>query len=216
MTDSTNPDTHPPRGRQFVGGTRELGIGIWFLFFAFCIRLSFGIDSTWRWAVIVWICACALGFQTHFGLRYIRRRIIYPRSGYARIYPDYIAMILGACSLYGGWMWFLKFNKWLGPEFFISLVVGWVFVFLAAWNQVPRFYALGAFSIGIGALLKFIMPVPHLEASRWTRSVAITSQALFLVAYRYFLSMGFVLLVVGSIVLYLYAQRTPKQNLEIE
>jgi ABC-type multidrug transport system permease subunit len=66
-------------------GTADLAMGVWFLAFALNMRLSQGAVPMWRSAATFYGIFFAVWATVHFGTRYIRRRLVYSRSGYAEM-----------------------------------------------------------------------------------------------------------------------------------
>jgi hypothetical protein len=86
MADVIERYIHSPQRYQLLDGTGEMTMGVFLLFWAFIMWLS-GPDGIafWKWNLVVYGGIGMLWPATHFGTRYVRRKLVYSRSGYIKM-----------------------------------------------------------------------------------------------------------------------------------
>jgi hypothetical protein len=201
MTDVIDNYTRRPARYEHIDGTGDLGFGIWFLTVALLIRLSEGATVTWRWWAITYGIIGIVWAVVHFSTRYIRRRLVYPRSGYLEIRkrPWTLALVglLAVVSAAAAALWFAKAqSSGLSAPLISGLCIGLAMLIGALRHRVRKFAAYATLSVGIGLALQFVDPT-LVSGSSW-----------------YFCLMGTAFIISGAPTLYLYVHRTPARSLE--
>jgi len=205
------------RRYAILDGTGEMTMGLGLLFFAVFTWLSGPNGLTfWRWMLVMYAGTGVLWAIAHFGTRYIRRRLVYPRSGYLKMRKRpwklaLLALLSGMIS--AAWVvYFVPTRSWvLSPPLAMGMLMGLAGLIAALLHHAKKFVAYAAISFGIGILLEFIEPQAPLNAEIVWRLLPLRS-----VAIHYFLIMGIVWLIGGVLTLYLYTHHTPECNLEAE
>jgi MFS family permease len=195
--------TRKPARFGRLDGTEDLDMGGFFLTFALWLRLSEGATVLWRWVAMscaIFVVAALVG---SFCTRYIRRRLVYPRSGYlefrkrpwAMALLAVLAMVIAAAVF-----WFLvqAHSSRLSYPLMGGLVIGLVMLIRALLTGMPRMAVLGALSMAIGLALQFLEPT-MLAGGVW-----------------YCLTMGTACLLSGALTLCLFVRRMPPRDLEAE
>lgn len=203
MADVIAQYTHKPARYGLLDGTRDLEFGVMLLTYALIARLSQGTTVLWHWLAIFYGVFAAVWLVARFGLRYIRRRLVYPRSGYleSRTRPWVLALIaaLGAVvAVVVAWFLVKVHSHELSPPLILGMVIGLSILIGALWKGVPRMAVLGALSMAVGCALQFLEPT-SIPGTIW-----------------YCLTMGTAFILSGAIALRLFVRRMPPRNLEAE
>jgi hypothetical protein len=74
-----------------VDGVGELGVGFTFLGLGLLLWVQIGLpeDSVWNRMDVFFVCLGLLLLVSHYGIKAIKRRITYPRTGYAEVRTEY-------------------------------------------------------------------------------------------------------------------------------
>jgi hypothetical protein len=203
MNDNITQYTRRPARYEHLDGTADLGFGIWFLAFALIGRSSKGVTTTWHWFVMVYATLGIVWAVVHFATRYIRRRLVYPRSGYVKLRKrPWLLATATAVSAVTAAALVLSFAKTqsvgLSPPLIAGLLIGLGALIGALWHRVRKLLAFAMLSVGIGFVLQFIEPT-LVSGMFW-----------------YFLLMGVAFIISGVLTLYFYVRRTPPRNLDAE
>lgn len=159
----------------------------------------------WRWAATFYGLMFAVWAAVHFGTRYIRRRLVYPRSGYAEMRiksrPWKLALTGGLAAVAAAAL--ARFfagthSSGISAPLGMGLFVGVAMLIGALRVRMRKFAAFAMLSVAVGFALQFIEPT--LESG----------------AFWYFFVMGIAFLITGALTLYLYVRRTQAHNLEAE
>jgi hypothetical protein len=217
MTNIIDQYTDAPRRYQLLDGSGEMTMGVSFLFFALINWLSDpdGI-GIWKWLLAFYAGPGALWALTHFGTRFIRRRLVYPRSGYLKVRkrPWELAFLALLSGVIGAGMAAYSAkpdSRTLSPILAMAFLFGIACLIAALRYRTRKFVVYAAISIAIGLLLQsFEPPVPPDTGIRGMLLILRSS------AIWYFLIMGVLYLVGGALALYLYAQHNPKRDVEAE
>jgi hypothetical protein len=150
--------------------------------------------------VAVW---AAVNTIVCFGIRAIRARLVYQRSGYVRMRrrPGVMAGVGLLAGMIGALlaMYSVKAgSSRLSPPLLAGLVIGLAMLLAALRQRRWKYVAFAALSVGLGLALQFLRPT--LEAG----------------CFWYFLLMGTAYLVTGTLTLYLFVRHTPARTLEVE
>jgi hypothetical protein len=191
--------TRRPARYGQLDGTSDLEFGIWFLVFGLGIRLSAvaKFTSIWYFLAASQGIIVAVGIATYFGGRLLRRRLVYPRSGYVR-FPKRpwvaacVALAAAIVSAATAW-YFAKGSAGISAPFAAGLFISLGMLVGALRNRVRKLAAYAGLSIAIGLVLQFTDPTFVSGSS------------------RYYFLMGAALLLNGALTLYLYVRRTPRQ-----
>ncbi|MGO9096544.1 MAG: hypothetical protein ACLQGV_15140 [Bryobacteraceae bacterium] len=203
MTDAINQYTSKPARYGHLDGTDDLVLGVMFLTWVPIIRLSQAATVLWHWLAMTYGLFAVVGLVAWLGTRYIRRRLVYPRSGYAefRIRPWALALIVVAAVAVAAavaWFVFKAPSSRLSYPLILGLACGLPMLIGALRKGVPRLAVLGVFSMAIGFALQLLEPTA-VPGTIW-----------------YCLTMGTALILSGAIALCLFVRRMPTRNLEAE
>ena len=201
MADVISQYTRKPARYGYLDGVVDLGMGVMFLMFALVARLLQAATVLGQWLTICGIFALiALGA---FGLRYIRRRLVYPRSGYLEFrmrpwVPVLTVAISGVIGVAVNWFVVKAHNHRLSPPLIYGVIFGLLMLIGALSRGLPRLAVLGVLSMAIGFALHFLEPA-RLPSAVW-----------------YCLAMGRAFILSGALTLCLFVRRMPPRNLEAE
>lgn len=203
MTDIIGEYTGKPARYAHLDGMDELGLGVMLLLCAVWLRLSHEATVFWRWLAISCALIVVVPLVAWLGTHYIRRRLVYPRSGYVefRMRPwalalcVVVAMVIAAAA---AWFLFESRSSRLSYPLIVGLAFGLPMLIGALRKGVPRLAVLGALSMAIGFALQFLEPAT-LAGGVW-----------------YCLAMGTALILSGALTLCLFVRRMPRRNLEAE
>lgn len=203
MSDTIDQYTRRPARYEHLDGTNELGFGIWLLVFALGMRLNEGVAVTWRWFAMVYATIGAVWAIVHFGTRFIRSRLVYPRSGYVALPARrpwkrvLVALVAGGLAAAYG-LWLVRGPRGLSAPLSTALIFGLALLIGALIHRLPKYVLHAILSFGIGIVLQFVQPA-FVAGSSW-----------------YYLLMGIAFLASGGFTLYRYVRRTPRRNPELE
>ncbi len=217
MTDVTKQYADSLRRYQIIDGIGDMNMGAGLLFFAVIMWLSRSdVIGGWQPMVVFFAGLGLLRAGTHFGTRFIRRRLVYPRSGYIKMRkrPWEWALMVLLAGLIGAatTAYIAKPESWvLSPILGAGLLLGLSCLIAALRFRSKKLIVYAATSIVLGILLQFIEPQapPDVDIFWWL--LAVHSSFI-----RYFFIMGTIWLFGGVLTLYLYTHHTPKRNLEAE
>jgi hypothetical protein len=203
MTDVITQYTSKPARYAHLDGMDDLALGVMFLMFAVWLPLSHGATVLWRWLAMSCAMFVVVPLVAWLGTRYIRRRLVYPRSGYLefRMRPWALALcvvVAVAVAAAVAWFFFKAPSSRLSYPLVVGLVCGLPMLIGALRKGVPRLAVLGALSMAIGFALQFLEPT-LLAGGEW-----------------YLLTMGSALILSGALTLWLFVRRMPPRNLEAE
>lgn len=217
MTDVIEQYAHSPHRYRLLDGTAEMSMGVFFLFWAFLMWLS-GPNGVgfWNWVLVMYAGIGLLWAASHFGTRYVRRQLVYPRSGYVKMRKRPWEMALMALLSFAVAAsvaaYVAKPGYWvLSPILAIGLLLGLASLGAALRFRVKKYIIYAAISVGIGILLQFTEPLSPADADIFWWLRATRSSFIW-----YGLVMGVIWFIGGLLTLYLYAHRTPKHNLGAE
>jgi hypothetical protein len=195
MSDLITEYTRKPALYEHLDGTADLGFGIFFLAWATSLRISQG-------SIAFLVASAVAGIVVHFGTRYIRRRLVYPRSGYLkpqkRPWMLAFVVLLSVAGSAGLSFWLAKPRSGPSPPLLFGLLMGLVMLIRAVIDRTRNRVILAIVSIAIGLALQFIEP-RQAPGFFW-----------------YCLLMGIAFLLSGALTLRFYILRTPPRNLETE
>jgi hypothetical protein len=199
MTDLIGEYTGKPARYAHLDGLDDLGLGVMFLLFAVWLPLSHEATDLWRWLAISCAMFVVVPLVAWLGTRYIRRRLVYPRSGYVefRMRPWALALTAAmavAVAAAVAWFLFEPRSSRLSFPLIVGLACGLPILIGALRKGVPRLAALGALSMAIGFALQFLEPTT-LAGGVW-----------------YCLAMGTALILSGALTLCLFVRRMPPRN----
>jgi hypothetical protein len=201
MTETLHQYAHSHNRYELLDGTSEIVLGLAFLFFSAGFWLSSKLTVTWQWFACWFAGLGMLWALSNVAVPYIRRKLVYPRSGYLkqRSRPwKPVLLMLSACILaVATTLFFSGIRNSLIP-LMTSLALGAAFLGAALVKGVKKFIIYAALSVGIGLLNQFNEP---------------TFRAGLM---RYYLLMGAALLIAGSWTLYSYVRHMPPQSMEAE
>ncbi len=203
MTNAIDQYTRKPARYGHLDGTDDLVLGVMFLTWVPIIRLSQAATVLWHWLAMTYGLFAVVGLVAWLGTRYIRRRLVYPRSGYIefRMRPWALALTAAmAMVIAAAVTWFLVKGRSsrLSYPLMMGLLIGLPMLIGALRKGVPRMAVMGALSMAIGLALQFLEPT-MLAGGVW-----------------YCLTMGTALILSGAIALWLFVRRMPPRNLEAE
>lgn len=217
MTDVIDQYVHSPRRYQLIDGTGEMNMGVGLLFFAVIMWLSRSdVIGGWQSMVVFFAGLGMIWVVTHFGTRYIRRRLVYPRSGYIKMRkrPWEWALMVLLAGLIGAatTAYIAKPESWvLSPILGAGLLIGLSCLIAALRFRSKKLIVYAAISIVLGILLQFIEPQASPDVDRFWWLLAVHSSFI-----RYFFIMGIIWLFGGVLALCFYIHKTPERNLEAE
>jgi hypothetical protein len=202
MADLIHPYSHRPK-YEFTDGTGDLTFGAWFLMFSLMVQLSQRDLGMWRWLAVTYGLIAATWGITHFGIRAIRSRLIYRRSGYVRMRqrPREVVsvMLMGVAIAAASAVYFARTGiDVFSPPLIVGLLLGLIQLVAAAAQRLWRYLGYAVVSILIGVMLQFVKP-SLVSGVTW-----------------YWLLMAIAFLIGGAMTLYLFVRHTPPQNSEIE
>ncbi len=203
MTDIIDRYTRAPDRYHLLDGTAEMTMGVMFLFFAAAMWLSIRVTATWRWLLLTYGAIGVFCIVSTLATRYLRRKVVYPRSGYlkTRKRPWRLALLAFASFLLAVVVVLLFTGIKIDPAvvpLFLSFIIGVAFLIAGVVTCIRKFLLYAAISMGIGSVLRFTHP-----------------------GFRpgvigYYCLMGAALVVAGILTLYRYLHEKPEQNLEAE
>lgn len=212
MSDAISQFEKKPARYELIDGTYDLNFGIFFPVWALLIRMSEGTRLGWRWFAMVYGVNAAAFVVVLFGTRYIRRRLVYSRSGYMKFRKrPWVLVSVVALSVISSaalTLWFAKPRSVLSAPLLIGLLMGLVLLLGALQRRVPRLAMLAMLSVAIGFAVQFIEPWSGYEKSILLRNAA--------GAFWYFLLMGTAFLISGALTLYSYVRCMPPRDVEAE
>ena len=213
MRDLITRYTRKPAVYQLLDGTYDLNFGVFFPVWALIIRMSEGTTVGWHWFAMVYGMNTAAFTVAHFGTRYIRRRLVYPRSGYLKFQKRpwvlVLVTLLSAAVAAGLSLWFAKSqSSVLSAPLIAGSLNGLVYLIGALQRRVRRLATLAMLSIAIGFAVHLIEPGSGYEKSILLRNAV--------GAFWYFLLMGMVFLISGALTLRSYVRHMPLRDLEAE
>ena len=203
MADVITQYTRKPARYGHLDGTEDLDRGVFFLTCALVIRLSQGATDLWHWLAMTCGIFVVVQLVAWLGARYVRRRLVYPRSGYVefRMRPWALALTATmAMVIAAAVTWFLVkgHSSRLSYPLIVGLACGLPMLIGDLRKGVPRLAALGALSMAIGFALQFLEPT-LVAGGAW-----------------YLFTMGTACILSGAIALCLFVRRMPPRNLEAE
>jgi hypothetical protein len=203
VTDLIGEYTGKPARYAHLDGMDDLGLGVMLLLFAVWLPLSHEATVFWRWLAISCAMIVVVPLVAWLGTRYIRRRLVYPRSGYVefRMRPWALALcVVAAVAIAAAVALFLFKARSVRPSYplILGLACGLPMLIGALRKGVPRLAVLGALSMAIGLALQFLEPT-MLAGGVW-----------------YCLAMGTACLLSGALTFFLFVRRMPPRNLEAE
>lgn len=215
MTDVIEQYAASLRRYQYHDGTGEMNMGIGMLFFAAIMWLSRMIGG-WQSMLALFGGLGVLWIGTHYGTRYIRSRVVYPRSGYIKMRkrPWKWALLMLLAGLLGAatTVYFSRPVTWtLSPILAVGLLMGFACLIAALIFRSKKLIAYAAISIVLGILLQFNEPQPPPDANIFWFLLNAHSSIM-----QYYFVMGIIWFSGGFLTLYLYTRQTPKRNLEAE
>jgi len=208
MADLIQPHLRPLARRP--DGTNDLTVGVWLLTFSLMVWLSQGTTVRWHWWVITYGLIAAAWAIDHFGIRAIRARLVYRRSGYVRpllrprpwiilLIGMLVGMIVAALGAY-----LVKTRAHVvSASLSFGLLFGLMLLVVAVRQRSRRYMGYAVLSVAFGVVLHFLEP-------GWTQAAVASGVS------WYWLLMGIAFLITGAITLYLFIRRTPLQDLEAE
>ena len=198
MADVITQYTRKPARYGHLDGTEDLDRGVFFLTCALVIRLSQGATDRWHWLAMTCGIFAVVALVGGFGMRYIRRRLVYPRSGYLEtrerpwdlVLSAVVSVLVAAAVSWGA--------SRLSFPLMAGLVLGLEMLIRALRTGVLRLAALGTLSMAIGFALQFLEPT-LVAGGAW-----------------YLFTMGTACILSGALALCLFVRRMPPRNLEAE
>jgi hypothetical protein len=209
MADLIQPHLRPLARRS--DGTDDLAFGVWLLMFSLMGRLSHGTTVMWRWFAMFYGLIAATWVITHFGIRAIRARLVYRRSGYVRpllLRPrPWIIVLMGMlvgmiAAALGAYLVKTRAHVVSAP-LIVGLLFGLILLAVAVKQRLRRYMGYAVLSIAFGVVLHFLEP-------GWSQSALVSGVS------GYWLLMGIAFLITGAVTLHLFVRRTPPQDLEAE
>ena len=203
MIDTVDRYAGAHRRYGLFDGTGEMEFGIGCLFFAAIIWLSRATTVTWLWFAGMLTGIGILWAVNHFGMRYIRQRWVYARSGYVKMrkrpWALVLVMLMSAALTAALALLFAEAGSSApSPALIHGSLIGLALLAGALLKSVKRFAIYAAVSMAIGILLQLIDP--NLRSGLiW-----------------YYALMGIVCLSAGILTLHFYARRTPERDTEAE
>ena len=195
MSDIITQYTRKPALYQHLDGTVDLTLGIALVTWGICFRISQG--------VMLFIAVnAALWPISHFGTRYIRRRLIYPRSGYMKPQKHHwelaLALLVCLAGVVGFSFLHAKPRSLVSYPLMTGLGLAMAILVRAVMDRVWKRVGLAIVSIAIGLALQYIEP-RETPGMSW-----------------YFLLMGTAFVVSGALTLRSYIRSTQPHDLEAE
>jgi hypothetical protein len=195
VSDTITQYIRKPALYQHLDGTTELTVGIALVTWTICFQISQG--------VMLFIAVnAALWPIFHFGTRYVRRRIVYPRSGYIKPQKHHgmfaLALLICLAAVVGLSFLYAKHRAVLSDSFVFSLIMGVTLLVRASMDRLRRLGVLAIASVAIGLALQLIGP-RQTSGMSW-----------------YYLLMGTAFLVSGALTLRSYLRSMPPGGLEAE
>jgi hypothetical protein len=203
MTDLIDHYTRSPHRHHLLDGTFEMIMGVSLLFFAAAIWLSIRATVSWPWLAAIYCGIALLWILSALGTRYVRRKLVYPRSGYLKMRkrPWRLAlMAFSACLLSAALVLYVG-KIMIKPAIVplsLSFLIGMAFLIAGLSTCIRKFILYAVISVGIGLIIQF-------------KHLGFRSGVLW-----YYWLMGAALLLAGILTLYRYMHETPEQNLEAD
>ena len=203
MSDLITQYTRKPAHYQHLDGTADLGFGIFFLAWAISCRSKENIAFL--------VASAVAGIVVHFGTRYIRRRLVYPRSGYMKLQKrPWVLVSVVALSVISSaalTLWFAKPRSGPSAPLIFGLLLGLVMLIRAVIDRTRKRLILAMVSIAIGLALQLLEP----RQAPWTYWRSPNAGI-----FWYCLLMGTAFLISGALTLRSYVRSMPPRGLEAE
>ncbi len=201
MNDTVDQFAHAPQQYQLLDGTSEILLGLACILFSVSFWLATRFTVTWHWLALMLGGCGILWFLSTFGTRYVRRKLVYTRSGYmkARRYPWKAALLAAsACAIAAvAVLAFSRTSKSLIP-LIASLAISAALLAASILKKVRRFTLYAVLSSGWGVLV---------YSMKLGLNPGMTV---------YYLLLGITLVLAGGWTMRSYVRNTPQQNPEAE
>jgi hypothetical protein len=200
MTNPVSEYMRRPLRYAQADGLNDMGLGLATLGWSLVMFLEMRAPSDSIWSrgqsfpVLALLILGPLFLLIHFGTRYIRSRVTFPRTGYVayRRQPSkwVMAVALGAGTAAAVALATQSSARLFRGPFLFGLVLGLAYFFAALKQRLGRYWIIGSLSLMLGAAIE-IERVELQQATLW-----------------YFLLMGAAMLCTGGLTMYLYLRRT--------